>query len=71
MGFGVVNGWFIQNPDLNGYIGLFAYNPSKKLTIVVETTLSETNNPTTQYSTSIFKEVLKYVAPDAIPNWAQ
>jgi hypothetical protein len=41
-GFVVANGWLVQNPIINGYSGGFGYNLATGVTIVVETTKSET-----------------------------
>ena len=40
-GFVVSNGWYVQNPDFNGYAGAFAYNPARNLTIIVVTTKND------------------------------
>ncbi len=40
-GFVVANGWYVQNPDFNGYAGAFAYNPARDLTIVIVSTKNE------------------------------
>lgn len=40
-GFISANGWYVQNPDFNGYAGAFAYNPARDLTIVVLSTKTE------------------------------
>lgn len=37
-GFAVVNGWFVQNPNMNGYSGGFAYHPPTGTTLVVAAT---------------------------------
>ena len=37
-GFIAANGWYVQNPDFNGYAGAFAYNPARDLTLVVVST---------------------------------
>jgi hypothetical protein len=34
-GFIYANGWYLQNPDFNGYGGAFAYNPVHDITLVV------------------------------------
>ena len=61
-GFVVANGWLVQNPSINGYSGGFGYNLATGVTIVVETTKSET--ATTDASAfGILREVVKYVAP--------
>ncbi len=37
-GFIFANGWYVQNPDFNGYGGAFAYNPAHDITLVVVST---------------------------------
>ena len=41
-GFGVANGWIVQNPSINGYSGGFGYNLANGVTIVAGATKSET-----------------------------
>jgi D-alanyl-D-alanine carboxypeptidase len=61
-GFGVSNGWIVQNPSINGYSGAFGYNLSNGVTIVVESTKSETTT-TDASAFDILREVTKYVTP--------
>ena len=61
-GFVVANGWIAQNPSINGYSGAFGYNLATGVTIVVETTKSET----TKTDTSAF-DILREVAKDVTP----
>ena len=61
-GFVVANGWIAQNPSINGYSGAFGYNLATGVTIVVETTKSETTK-TDASAFDILREVTKYVAP--------
>ena len=61
-GFVVANGWFVQNPSINGYSGAFGYNPANGVTIVVEST--KTEKATTDTSAfDILREVVKYATP--------
>jgi D-alanyl-D-alanine carboxypeptidase len=61
-GFVVANGWLVQNPSINGYSGAFGYNLSNGVTIVVESTKSETTT-TDASAFDILREVTKYVTP--------
>lgn len=63
-GFGVTNGWFIQNPNFNGYSGAFGYLPSGELSVIVFTTQSENTKPG-QKAYEIFKEIVSMIAPEA------
>ena len=67
-GFGVANGWIIQNPNMNGYSGAFGYSLPTGVTIVVETTKSETSSNDAA-AFEILREVVKYVTPDAPINF--
>lgn len=62
------NGWYVQNPSMNGYSGGFAYNPSNGVTIVVASTKNEkpTVDPAAIY---ILKEIVKYVTPSTPLNF--
>ena len=65
LGIQVSNGWQFQNPQLNGYTGIMAYMPSRKLSVA----LTVTNGPTAaeagvNYSQLLFAEIADYLAPD-------
>ena len=61
-GFIVANGWYLQNPDFNGYAGAFAYNPTNDVTLVVVSTKNE--KPVTDPAAlPILREMVKYVTP--------
>jgi len=61
-GFVISNGWIVQNPSIDGYSGAFGYNLSNGVTIVVESTKSETAT-TDATAFDILREVVKYVTP--------
>jgi D-alanyl-D-alanine carboxypeptidase len=63
-GFVVLNGWYAQNPSMNGYRGGYGYYPDKELTIVVFTTESETSGDD-NFAFQIFKELVKKFTPEA------
>lgn len=61
-GFIYANGWYLQNPDINGYGGAFAYNPSHDVTLVVVSTKDE--QPVIDPAAiHILREVVRYVTP--------
>jgi CubicO group peptidase (beta-lactamase class C family) len=61
-GFINANGWYLQNPDINGYAGAFAYNPTNDVTLVAVSTKNE--KPTIDPAAiHILREVVKYVTP--------
>lgn len=64
LGIIVLNGWLVQNPQINGYNTIFAHLPSKRLSIVITTTLGPKSTPDTAFSTLIFKDVVKLLAAD-------
>lgn len=67
-GFGVVNGWYIQNPSFNGYSGAFGYLPSEKITIIVFTT--QTENPVSdKQAINLLKEISKIITPGSPVNF--
>lgn len=67
-GFGVSNGWYIQNPSFNGFSGAFAYMPSKDLTVIVYSTQSEDPNSNAQ-SIKMLKELVKMLTPENALNF--
>lgn len=63
-GFIVANGWFVQNPDFNGYAGAFAYNPEHDLTLVVVSTKND--KPVIDPAAiHILRELVRYVTPES------
>ena len=61
-GFIYANGWLVQNPDINGYSGGFAYNLATGVTIVVAAT-KRPRPSTDPAAIHILREVIKYVTP--------
>jgi D-alanyl-D-alanine carboxypeptidase len=64
-GFGVMNGWYIQNPSFNGYSGAFGYLPSKEITVIIFTTQSEDPMSDAQ-AFQILKEFTKILTPENV-----
>jgi D-alanyl-D-alanine carboxypeptidase len=63
-GFVVANGWFVQNPVIDGYSGAFAYKPS----IAAEATQSDTATSSTA-GFEIIRQVSRYIDPSAPINF--
>ncbi|GMU58217.1 MAG: hypothetical protein AMXMBFR33_73630 [Candidatus Xenobia bacterium] len=67
-GFINSNGWLLQNPNMNGYSGAFAYNLSTGVTLVVAATKNE--NPSIDPAAiHILREVIAYVTPGSPLNF--
>ena len=62
MGLFLDRGWIIQNPSLNGFNAVFAYLPSRHITIAITTTLGRSISGH-NYSTDLTKEIAHYLAP--------
>jgi CubicO group peptidase (beta-lactamase class C family) len=67
-GFVYSNGWLVQNPNMNGYNGGFAYNLATGVTIVVEAT-KRPQPAIDPAAIHILREVVKYVTPDSPLNF--
>ena len=63
-GFVVANGWYVQNPNFGGFKGAFAYLPSKKITIVIESTQSPGGDSSKNEAFQILQEVIQFVTPE-------
>ncbi|MGH2940872.1 MAG: serine hydrolase domain-containing protein [Solirubrobacterales bacterium] len=62
----VISGdWVIQAPTLNGYTGMMAYMPKRKLSVAVVTTIRPSADPETAYATVLFERMAAYLAPGA------
>lgn len=67
-GFVYANGWYLQNPNINGYAGAFAYNPTYDVTLVVVSTKNE-QPKIDPAAIHILREVVKYVTPSMLLNF--
>lgn len=63
-GFVVTNGWYCQNPNMNGYNGGFAYNPKLNLTLVVAAT-KNAHPAIDPAAIHILREVIRVVTPES------
>lgn len=64
LGILVGNGWRAQNPNLNGYTGIEAYLPSRRISVgLVTTLLPRSGAPETAYSTELFNRIARYLTP--------
>jgi D-alanyl-D-alanine carboxypeptidase len=67
LGMLVAGGWTIQNPMLNGYTGLMAYLPARRLSVAIVTTAlprsADTGRP---YASLIFSRLNAYLTPGSI-----
>lgn len=59
----IQGGWVIQNPMLNGYTGVMAYLPKRKLSLAIVTTIRPSANPEVAYSTILAERLGAYLAP--------
>jgi len=68
LGLLVTNHWWLQNPDIDGYIAVEAYLPSKKISIALVVTKGPTAAATgINYSVPLFKEIGTYLSPSDPP----
>jgi CubicO group peptidase (beta-lactamase class C family) len=63
MGLFLDHGWIIQNPSLNGFNAVFAYLPSRHITIAITTTLGPRSISGHNYSTDLTRQIARYLAP--------
>lgn len=61
-GFVVADGWFLQNPSFNGFMGGFGYLPSEDLAVIVYATQEE-GKPEGNHAFAIFRELVTRFAP--------
>jgi D-alanyl-D-alanine carboxypeptidase len=58
------NGWQLQNPVIDGYTGIMAYLPSRRISVgLVTTQLPQSSANATSYASLIFKLVSAYLSP--------
>lgn len=59
----VAGDWVVQNPMLNGYTGVMAYLPKRKLSLAIVTTILPSTDPELGYATLLFSRLAAYLAP--------
>jgi CubicO group peptidase (beta-lactamase class C family) len=65
LGVFTANGWILQNPSFAGYAATMAYLPARKLAIAVSATMGPKASGEGNASTTVLKEISKYLAPEA------
>jgi D-alanyl-D-alanine carboxypeptidase len=64
LGIIVADGWYLQNPMLNGYTGAMAYLPGRRLSVaIVTTTRQRSAGDERAYATLLFTKLSAYLAP--------
>jgi hypothetical protein len=54
----------VQNPNLNGYTGIEAYLPSRRILVAIVSTLAPRSGASeTAYSTELFTRLARYLTP--------
>jgi D-alanyl-D-alanine carboxypeptidase len=63
-GIGVVvrNGWVVQNPSFSGYAAVMAYEPHRRLSIAVSTTVGR-DAPAGNNAQTITERIAELLAP--------
>lgn len=65
LGIVVTGRWRLQNPMLNGYTGIMAYLPPRKISVVITATTGEqASRDAVHYSALLFSQIGRYLAPD-------
>jgi D-alanyl-D-alanine carboxypeptidase len=59
----VDDGWIIQNPMLNGYTGVMAYLPKRKLSLAIVATTGPGADPEAAYASLLFERITAYLTP--------
>lgn len=68
LGIVVANGWRMQNPMLNGYTGIMAYLPARRLSIaLVTTTLPRSADDERAFASLLFSRLTAYLSPGHRP----
>jgi CubicO group peptidase (beta-lactamase class C family) len=61
--------WRLQNPMLNGYTGVMAYLPSRRLSVAIVTTaLPRSARSETAFATQLFNRLTAYLSPGHQPT---
>ena len=64
LGVIVANAWRLQNPMLNGYTGVMAYLPSRRISVgIVTTSLPRSGASEEAFATLLFNRLARYLTP--------
>ena len=64
LGMLVVGAWRYQNPDINGFQGVMAYLPEKRISIAIELTKGEAASQVGKnFSEALFAQIADHLAP--------
>lgn len=64
LGVGVMSGWIVQNPNMNGFHTFMATLPDNEVTIVVTSTVADGYDGGPAPSTDLFRKIAALVAPN-------
>jgi hypothetical protein len=68
LGINVAPPWRFQNPVLNGYSGIMAYLPDRRLAIAIVATTGPESPLVESFSVVLFRRLAAYLAPEhALP----
>jgi hypothetical protein len=68
LGVLVTKSWVVQNPYINGYVGVNGYLPGRRISIAVESTYGARADETRHWSAEIFNRIGAYLAPSHPPG---
>ena len=63
LGILLANGWLLQNPVINGYAGILAYLPSRRIAVLIEVT-RKPGATAQSIATDAFKALTRYLTPN-------
>ena len=67
LGIVVSNGWYVQNPALNGYTGVMAYLPGRRLSVAIVSTQRIGASSEPSYASRLLEKLSAYLTPDDVP----
>ncbi len=68
LGVVVTSSWIVQNPNISGYVGIQAYLPSRRITIVIDCTNGPTTDENHHWAAEMFDRIGAYLAPRKAPT---
>jgi D-alanyl-D-alanine carboxypeptidase len=67
MGAAIGKGWVLANPQVDGYTGVVAYYPPRKLAVVIASTMGPGGDINIAYSTAMFLKMAQLLTPGQVP----
>jgi D-alanyl-D-alanine carboxypeptidase len=67
LGVALGKGWILMNPQVDGYSGVVAYHPAKRIAVVIASTMGPSGDINIAYSSAMFLRMAQVLTPGQVP----